>query len=98
MISAETGYDRLVQRAFERIRQASLGTPTVMIRQLEALARIMTQTMNDRQRQVLLEQAAMIDRASERSVPEADDRADVRRRYEAVLAMETRLVGAQQAT
>jgi uncharacterized membrane protein len=89
VISAETGHDRLVQRAFEKIRQASLGMPAVMIRQLEALARIMAETMNDRQRQVLLEQAAMIDRASERSVPEADDRADVRRRYGAVLAMET---------
>jgi len=90
--------DRLVQRAFEKIRQASLGMPAVMIRQLEALARIMAETMNDRQRQVLLEQAAMIDRASERSVPEADDRADVRRRYEAVLATQTRLADAQQAT
>ena len=98
VISAETGYDRLVQRAFEKIRQASLGMPAVMIRQLEALARIMAETMNDRQRRVLLEQAAMIDRASERSVPEADDRADVRRRYEAVLAMETRLAGTNRTS
>jgi len=58
----------------------------------------MAETTDDRQRQVLLEQAAMIDRASERSVAEADDRADVRRRYEAVLAMQTRLAGAQPAT
>jgi uncharacterized membrane protein len=98
VISAKPGHDRLVQHAFEKIRQASLGMPAVMIRQLEALARIMAETTNDRQRQVLLEQAAMIDRAGERSVPEADDRADVRRRYEAVLALETRLAGAQQAT
>jgi uncharacterized membrane protein len=33
---------------------------------------------------VLLEQAAMILRASEESVPEEADRADVRRRYDAV--------------
>jgi hypothetical protein len=33
----------------------------------------------------------MIDRACERSVPEAADRADVRRRYEAVLTVEARL-------
>jgi uncharacterized membrane protein len=33
---------------------------------------------------VLLEQAAMILRASEESVPEEEDRADVRRRYDAV--------------
>jgi hypothetical protein len=40
----------------------------------------------------------MIDRASERSVPEANDRADVRRCYEAVLTVEARLASAQQAT
>ena len=37
------------------------------------------------QRRVVLDQAAMIQRAGERSVPEAADRDDVRRRYEAVL-------------
>jgi uncharacterized membrane protein len=91
VITADPSYDRLVQRSFEKIRQSSMGMPAVMIRELEALARIMTETTNDGQRRVLLEQAAMIDRASERSVPEAADRADIRRRYEAILTMETRL-------
>jgi len=96
VISAEPAYDRLVQRAFEKIRQSSLGMPAIMIRELEALARIMAETTNDGQRRVLLEQAAMIDRASERSVPEGDDRADVRRRYEAVLTAHSRLGASQQ--
>jgi uncharacterized membrane protein len=91
VISADPAYDRLVQRAFEKIRQSSLGMPAVMIRELEALARIMAETRDPGQRRVLLEQAAMIDRACERSVPEADDRADVRRRYEAVITLESRL-------
>jgi uncharacterized membrane protein len=91
VISADPSYDRLVQRAFEKIRQSSLGMPAVMIRELEALTRIMDETTSEGQRRVLLEQAAMIDRASERSVPEADDRADVRRRYEALLTAESRL-------
>jgi uncharacterized membrane protein len=91
VIADEPAYDRLVQRAFEKVRQTSLGMPAVMIRELEALARIMAETTNDGQRRVLLEQAAMIDRASERSVPEGDDRADVRRRYEAVLTAHSRL-------
>jgi uncharacterized membrane protein len=91
VISADPAYDRLVQRAFEKIRQSSMGMPSVMIRELEALARIMAETRDAGQRRVLLEQAAMIDRACERSVPEADDRADVRRRYEAVLTVESRL-------
>jgi uncharacterized membrane protein len=96
VISAEPGYERLVQRAFEKIRQSSLGMPAVMIRLLEALARIMAETTSEGQRRVLLEQAAMIDRASERSVPEGADRTDVRRRYEAVLIVESRLAAAQR--
>jgi uncharacterized membrane protein len=96
VISAQPAYNRLVQRSFEKIRQSSLGMPAIMIRQLEALARIMAETTSDGQRRVLLEQAAMIDRASERSVPEAADRADIRRRYEAILTMESRLTATGQ--
>ena len=91
VIAPEPAYDRLVQRSFEKIRQSSLGMPAVMIRLLEALARIMAETTSDGQRRVLLEQAAMIDRACERSVPEAADRADVRRRYETILTLESQL-------
>jgi uncharacterized membrane protein len=91
VIAPEPAYDRLVQRSFEKIRQNSLGMPAVMIRQLDALARIMAETTSAGQRQVLLDQAAMIDRACERSVPEAADRADVRRRYEVILTLETQL-------
>ena len=94
VIAAEPSYERLVQRSFEKIRQSSLGMPAVMIRLLEALARIMAETTTDGQRRVLLEQAAMIERASERSVPEAADRADVRRRYEAVITVESRVSAA----
>ncbi len=91
VIAAEPSYERLVQRSFEKIRQSSLGMPAVMIRMLEALTRIMSETTTAGQRRVLLDQAAMIDRASERSVPEAADRADIRRRYEAFLTMESSL-------
>jgi uncharacterized membrane protein len=98
VIAAEPAYERLVQRSFEKMRQASLGMPAVMIRMLEALAMIMAETTSDGQRRVLLEQAAMIDRASERSVPEAADRADIRRRYEAILTMESRLAASARNT
>ena len=93
VIAAEPAYDRLVQRSFEKIRQSSLGSPAVMIRMLEALARIMAETTTEGQRRVLLDQAAMIDRACERSVPEAADRADIRRRYEVILTMHAKLAG-----
>jgi uncharacterized membrane protein len=85
VITAEPSHERLVQRAFEKIRQAGQGMPAVMIRQLDALAKIMTDTSSAGQRQVLLDQGAMILRASERSVPEKADRDDIRRRYEELL-------------
>ena len=44
VIAAQPGYERLVQRAFEKIRQAGQGMPAVMIRQLEALAKMMMDT------------------------------------------------------
>jgi uncharacterized membrane protein len=91
VIAAEPTYERLVQRSFEKIRQASTGMPAVMIRQLDALSQIMTETTKVGQRRVLLEQAAMIQRLSERSVSEEADRADVRRSYEGVLTAEARL-------
>jgi uncharacterized membrane protein len=96
VIAAEPAYDRLVQRSFEKIRQSSLGQPAVMIRMLEALARIMAETTTAGQRRVLLEQAVMINRACERSVPEASDRADIQRRYEAVLTVESKLTASGQ--
>jgi uncharacterized membrane protein len=93
VIAAEPSHERLVQRAFEKIRQASTGMPAVLIRQLDALAKIMADTSSAEQRRVLLDQAAMIERAGERSVPEQADRDDIRRRYEEVLATEARLAG-----
>ncbi|MFD3947126.1 DUF2254 domain-containing protein [Streptomyces sp. NPDC058579] len=86
VISTEVGYDRLVQRSFEKIRQAGSGMPAVMIRQLEALTKIMERATTTEQRALLLHQAAMIHEASG-SIPEPSDRADVTRRYEALRAL-----------
>jgi uncharacterized membrane protein len=55
-----------------------------MIRQLDGLAKLMAYTTSAEQRELVQEQAAMILRSSEESVPEQADRADVRRRYEEV--------------
>jgi uncharacterized membrane protein len=93
VIATETTYERLVQRAFEKIRQAGRAMPAVMIRQLDALAKIMERTMADSERQVLLDQAAMIDRLSAASVDEESDRADIQRAYQAVLQVHAGLAG-----
>jgi len=91
VITVEPTYERLVQRSFEKIRQSARGNPAVLIRMLDGLARIMERTTAEDQRRVLLEQAAMIIQASDESVPDAPDRADVRRAYEAFLAVRAHL-------
>jgi uncharacterized membrane protein len=85
VITAHVSWTRLVERAFEKIRQAGRGMPAVLIRQLEALEKIMDDTTTDDQRRLLLDQAAMILQASEESVPEPADRADVARAYQDVV-------------
>ena len=93
VITTETTWERLVQRAFEKIRQASPAMPAVMIRQLDTLARIMERTTTTADRQVLLDQAMMIERLSDGTVDEPSDRADVGRAYAAVLAAHDAVAG-----
>ncbi|MGD0377194.1 MAG: DUF2254 family protein, partial [Streptosporangiaceae bacterium] len=85
LVTTEATYERLVQRAFEKIRQSGKGMPAVMIRQLDALAKIMERTTTVTDRRLLLDQAAMISRLSPSSVDEESDRADIDRAYQAVL-------------
>ncbi len=92
VIATETTYARLVSRGFEKVRQAGRGMPAVLIRQLDALARIMERTTTGDDRQVLLDQAAMIGRLGETSVDEPCDREDISRAYQAVLDAHARVL------
>ena len=85
LISTEITYERLVQRAFEKVRQAGHGMPAVLIRQLDALAKIMERATAPQDRQLLLDQAAMIERLSAATVGEPSDRDDVSRAHQRVL-------------
>jgi uncharacterized membrane protein len=86
VIALRPSYQRLVDRAFDKIRQAGRGMPAVMIRQLDSLAKVVAYATSDEQRDALSNQAKMIMRACEESVPEASDRADVRRSFDTVVA------------
>ena len=90
LITADVSYTRLVERAFEKIRQAGRGMPAVMIRQLEALTKILDHTTQPEQRQLLLDQATMIYRSSVESVPEPCDLADIQHEYDLVLGAAAR--------
>ena len=66
LVTYQPDYERLVGRAFEKIRQAGRGLPAVMISQLVALHTIMEQTAIPERRQVLLDQAVVIHRVDVR--------------------------------
>jgi uncharacterized membrane protein len=88
VITTEPSYERLVERSFEKIRQAGRAMPAIMIRQLNALEKIMQRAVTAPERKLLLDQAAMIDRLASASVDEEADRADIRRAYRGVLDAE----------
>ncbi|MGC2655678.1 MAG: DUF2254 domain-containing protein [Mycobacterium sp.] len=87
VIAYQPDFDRLVQRAFATIRQASNGMPAIMIRQLDALARVIEQTPDRARQTVLIRQAEAIQRSNLATVPDPGDRSDVTRRYDAVMAL-----------
>ena len=91
LIEFDPSYARMVNRAFDKVRQAARGMPAVVIRLMDSIAHIMEHTVEDGQRQVLLRQAEMVLRAAEEDIGEELDREDVRRRYEHVLAVRIQL-------
>jgi uncharacterized membrane protein len=91
VICDQVSFERLVQRAFNKIRQASRGMPALLMRELDALKAIMEQITDADHARVLMDQAAMIQRANLESVPEECDRADVEGRYNALAMVYARL-------
>ena len=63
--------------------------PAIMIRQLDALAKITERAVTPDQRRLLLDQAAMIERLATATVDEDSDLDDVRRAFQAVLDADT---------
>ena len=70
--------------------------PAVMIRQLDALTKIMEETTTRAERDLLLAQAAKTMRLCERTVAEETDRADVEREYALLLESTARENAAAQ--
>ncbi len=87
VIAYQPNFDRLVQRAFDTIRQAAAGMPAIMIRQLDALAKIIEQTPDRSRQTVLIRQADAIQKLNLDTVPAPGDRDDVTRRYDAVMRL-----------
>ena len=82
LIELDPSYTRMVNRAFDKIRQAARAMPAVIIRMIDTLEHVAGSTRESRQRAVLLRQAEMIMRAAEDEVDEPNDLADIRRRFD----------------
>jgi uncharacterized membrane protein len=87
LIEADPSYARMVNRAFDKIRQSSRGMPAVIIRLLDALTSIASEVDSSEQLNILMRQGRMIFQQAEESVPEANDVADIRRRFDRLSAL-----------
>ena len=81
LIEFDPSYARMVNRAFDKIRQGAGGMPAVLIRLIDSLGSIMLDTTSAEQRIVLRRQADMVLRLSEATVAEDNDLEEIRFRY-----------------
>lgn len=70
LIESDPSYARMVNRTFDKVRQAPRGMPAVIIRMIDALASIMEATTSVDQQHILGHQAEMILKSAEESVPD----------------------------
>jgi uncharacterized membrane protein len=82
LIESDPSYARMVNRAFDKIRQSARGMPAVLIRLIDSLGSIMLDSTSAEQRDVLRRQADMVLRLSEESVMEPNDLEEIRFRYQ----------------
>jgi uncharacterized membrane protein len=79
-------FEGVVDASFNQIRQHAIGNVAVTLRLLEALAAAGRCARRENERQVLRRHAEMLRRGFDK-VPEANDRADLEKRYEKVIAV-----------
>ncbi|HEX4128018.1 MAG TPA: DUF2254 domain-containing protein [Acidimicrobiales bacterium] len=81
LIEFDPSYARMVNRAFDKIRQGAQGMPAVQIRLIDSIGSIVLDTTSPEQRTVLRRQADMVLRLAEKTVTEPDDLEEIRFRY-----------------
>jgi uncharacterized membrane protein len=81
LIESDPSYARMVNRAFDKIRQSGRANPAVLIRLIDSLGSIMLDTTSAEQRVVLRRQVDMVMRLAEESVTEPNDLDEIRFRY-----------------
>ncbi|HUE06530.1 MAG TPA: DUF2254 domain-containing protein [Acidimicrobiales bacterium] len=89
LIEFDPSYARMVNRSFDKIRQAARGMPAVLIRLIDSLGSIMLDTTSAEQRTVLRRQADMVLRLAEETVAEPNDLEEIRFRYRRIPGEDT---------
>ena len=77
LIGADWSYQKMVNRAFDKIRQAARGMPAVIIRILDSLDAVVDATTSSSQREALLRQGEMVLSSSRDSVSDRNDLNDI---------------------
>ncbi|GET41553.1 hypothetical protein MiSe_63650 [Microseira wollei NIES-4236] len=85
VIALGVTFEKLVDSAFNQIRQYSKSDVAVTIRLLEAIACIATYTGNSKQREALRRHAEMILNSSREQISQEEDQKDVQERYHRVI-------------
>ncbi|WP_375479329.1 DUF2254 domain-containing protein [uncultured Jatrophihabitans sp.] len=98
VIGLGPSYRRMVDRSYDKIRQAGAAMPAVAIRLMESLGKVFAYTQSSEQRAVLLRQADMILRGSAAGIDEDEDRSEVRRRYDLLVTELDRLDVSHRST
>lgn len=91
LVEIGQSFERMVNRAYDKIRQSSRAMPAVFIRLIDSITHVVEYTTSSQQRRVLLRQAEMILREANDTVSEKQDLADIVRRYEHLLTTATGL-------
>jgi uncharacterized membrane protein len=81
LIEFDPSYARMVNRAFDKIRQGASAMPAVLIRLIDSIGSIVLDTTSAEQRTVLRRQADMVLRLAEETVSEPNDLEEIRFRY-----------------
>jgi uncharacterized membrane protein len=87
LIETDPSYARMVNRAFDKVRQSSRGMPAVIIRLLDALTSIAIDVVSPEQLDILMRQGTMILQGAMDSVHEPNDVADIRTRFDRLAAL-----------
>jgi uncharacterized membrane protein len=85
VIEPPISYARMVNRSCDKIRQAGIGMPAVLIRQIDSVGKVLSTARTDSQRAVLMRQAEMIHKAGGDRIAEPNDRDDLDRRYQGLV-------------